>query len=48
MLRVKRQQTVAETILGDPRLHLVGEFVKAAAARGDDQFVMGLAEHLKE
>jgi 16S rRNA G966 N2-methylase RsmD len=39
---MQRQQAVLEIIFADPPFHFAREFVKAATARGDDQFVKSL------
>jgi hypothetical protein len=45
MLQENRQQPLLELVPSHPRLHLAGELMQAALARGDGQFVRKLAQH---
>jgi hypothetical protein len=47
MAEMKGEEAVLQVVFGEPRGDFVREFIEAATASGDAQFVKGLAEHNK-
>ena len=43
MAKVQSKETLIESVFGEPRCHLLSQFIEAASARGNVEFMEGLA-----